>query len=83
MPHGLAARRVESRQAAGGAELASWWTGFADPQLSRYVELALEQNLDLAQAAARVAQARRPWRGRCGLAAFRQCRPGGAGLPVG
>jgi len=54
--HGQAA--VESRQAAGGAELAAWWNGFADPQLSRYVETALAQNLDLAQAAARVAQAR-------------------------
>lgn len=49
---------LESRQAADGAALASWWAGFADPQLSRYVELALAQNLDLAQAAARVAQAR-------------------------
>ncbi len=49
---------VERRQAAGSAELAVWWAGFADPQLSRYVERALAQNLDLAQAAARVAQAR-------------------------
>lgn len=49
---------VESRQAATAAELTTWWTGFADPQLSRYVATALEQNLDLAQAAARVTQAR-------------------------
>src|SRR3990167_9281702 len=40
------------------AELASWWSAFGDPQLTRFVSLALAQNLDLAQAAARVAQAR-------------------------
>jgi outer membrane protein TolC len=34
------------------------WAGFGDPQLTRFVGLALEQNLDLAQASARVAQAR-------------------------
>lgn len=39
-------------------ELATWWHGFNDPLLTRYVSLALEQNLDLAQAAARVTQAR-------------------------
>ena len=49
---------VEQRQAASSADLAQWWTGFDDPQLSRFVALALEQNLDLAQAAARVTQAR-------------------------
>jgi NodT family efflux transporter outer membrane factor (OMF) lipoprotein len=54
--HGQAA--VDGRQAAPGASLDAWWAGFADPQLNRYVERALEQNLDLAQAAARVAQAR-------------------------
>jgi len=49
---------VGQRHAPAGAELATWWTGFGDPQLTRYVTLALEQNLDLAQASARVAQAR-------------------------
>ena len=49
---------VERRQAATSADLDQWWTGFGDPQLSRFVALALEQNLDLAQAAARVLQAR-------------------------
>jgi NodT family efflux transporter outer membrane factor (OMF) lipoprotein len=49
---------VGRRHAPAGAELATWWTGFGDPQLTRYVTLALEQNLDLAQASARVAQAR-------------------------
>jgi NodT family efflux transporter outer membrane factor (OMF) lipoprotein len=49
---------VDQRQAASAAELAVWWEGFGDPQLSRLVRLVLEQNLDLAQATARVAQAR-------------------------
>lgn len=35
-----------------------WWSGFNDPQLSRLVTLALTQNLDIAQARARVAQSR-------------------------
>lgn len=38
--------------------LAHWWSSFGDPQLMQFVSLALQQNLDLAQAAARVAQAR-------------------------
>jgi NodT family efflux transporter outer membrane factor (OMF) lipoprotein len=40
------------------AGLATWWQGFNDPLLAHFVSLALEQNLDLAQAAARVTQAR-------------------------
>jgi len=40
------------------ADLAVWWEGFDDPLLTRYVSLALSQNLDLAQAAARIDQAR-------------------------
>nr|WP_315392773.1 TolC family protein [uncultured Duganella sp.] len=48
---------VEQRQAAT-ADLIDWWGGFGDPLLTRYVTAALEQNLDLAQASARVAQAR-------------------------
>ncbi|MVW59302.1 efflux transporter outer membrane subunit [Massilia sp. NEAU-DD11] len=40
------------------AGLDAWWDGFGDPQLARYVAQALAGNLDLAQAAARVAQAR-------------------------
>lgn len=54
--HGRAA--VDQRQAAVSADLTEWWAGFGDPQLARFVTLALEQNLDLAQASARVAQAR-------------------------
>ncbi|MEV4781580.1 TolC family protein [Burkholderia sp. LMU1-1-1.1] len=49
---------VEQRQATASADLIAWWDGFGDAQLTRYVTLALAQNLDLAQAAARVAQAR-------------------------
>lgn len=36
----------------------AWWKGFNDPVLDRLVDRALAQNLDLAQAAARVTQAR-------------------------
>lgn len=49
---------VENRQTATDADIVNWWAGFADPQLTRFVTLALEQNLDLAQASARVLQAR-------------------------
>ena len=47
---------VDQRHARPNADLIAWWTGFGDPQLTRVVTVALEQNLDLAQAAARVAQ---------------------------
>ena len=49
---------VEQRSAATSASLAMWWEGFADPVLSDLIAKALEQNLDLAQASARVTQAR-------------------------
>lgn len=49
---------VERRQAASPAELTKWWEGFGDPVLTRLVSQALAQNLDLAQASARVTQAR-------------------------
>lgn len=49
---------VERRQAAASADLVTWWDGFGDPKLTRFVTLALEQNLDLTQAVARVAQSR-------------------------
>lgn len=48
----------DPRQANSNADLTTWWTGFDDPQLTRFVTLALAQNLDLAQASARVSQAR-------------------------
>ncbi len=49
---------VEQRQAAVNAELTTWWAGFDDPLLTQFIGQALEQNLDLALASARVAQAR-------------------------
>jgi len=54
--HGQAA--LDQRSATTKADLVGWWKGFGDPQLARFVELALEQDLDLAQASARVLQAR-------------------------
>lgn len=48
-----------ARQTATPAPaLDQWWTGFDDPQLTRIVQRALDQNLDLAASLARVAQAR-------------------------
>lgn len=38
--------------------LDSWWTGFDDPQLTRIIQRALAENLDLAASMARVDQAR-------------------------
>ena len=49
---------VEQRHANATADFTVWWGRFGDPQLTHFVTLALEQNLDLAQASARVAQAR-------------------------
>jgi NodT family efflux transporter outer membrane factor (OMF) lipoprotein len=49
---------LDQRSAANKADLVDWWKGFGDPKLAQFIELALEQNLDLAQASARVLQAR-------------------------
>jgi NodT family efflux transporter outer membrane factor (OMF) lipoprotein len=50
---------IESRQTVTAAPpVETWWTGFGDPVLTRIVERALAQNLDLAAAIARVDQAR-------------------------
>jgi NodT family efflux transporter outer membrane factor (OMF) lipoprotein len=43
---------------ASPADLTVWWERFNDPLLTRYVSTALAQNLDLAQAVARIDQAR-------------------------
>ncbi|WP_034301922.1 efflux transporter outer membrane subunit [Herbaspirillum sp. RV1423] len=45
------------RNGLATADLSQWWTGFGDSQLTRLVALALQQNLDLAQAKARLQQA--------------------------
>jgi NodT family efflux transporter outer membrane factor (OMF) lipoprotein len=50
--------RIANRQRKGSTDLRTWWVAFGDPLLTRYVAVALEQNLDIAQAGARVAQAR-------------------------
>ncbi|SFN21064.1 efflux transporter outer membrane subunit [Variovorax sp. OV329] len=49
---------LDQRHATASADLLAWWTGFGDPQLTRFVTLALVQNLDLAQASARISQSR-------------------------
>ena len=54
----LGQEAVDHRQVQQQAELTIWWAAFDDPLLSRFISLALEQNLDIAQAAARVAQSR-------------------------
>jgi NodT family efflux transporter outer membrane factor (OMF) lipoprotein len=40
------------------ASLDAWWTGFCDPELTAVVQRAAAQNLDLAQARARLSQSR-------------------------
>jgi NodT family efflux transporter outer membrane factor (OMF) lipoprotein len=58
------ARAADGRNAAIPAPpIDRWWTGFDDPMLTSIVERALEQNLDLAAALARVDQARAAARG--------------------
>jgi NodT family efflux transporter outer membrane factor (OMF) lipoprotein len=47
-----------ARPAPPAPPLDRWWTGFNDPVLTRIVERALAQNLDLAASLARVRQAR-------------------------
>lgn len=56
--HYIGQTELTQQQGLSEAQLATWWQGFDDPLLTRFVSRALEQNLDLAQAAARVAQAR-------------------------
>jgi len=43
---------------ASDASLASWWSGFADPELDKLVNRAVAQNLDVESAAARIREAR-------------------------
>ena len=53
-------RYAESPVSGGpsDSELAGWWSGFGDPQLSDLVNRALAQNLDVEMAAARIHEAR-------------------------
>jgi NodT family efflux transporter outer membrane factor (OMF) lipoprotein len=54
------ARFAEAPDAAptGEADLSAWWKLFGDPELSRLVDRALDANLDLAQTAERIEEAR-------------------------
>jgi NodT family efflux transporter outer membrane factor (OMF) lipoprotein len=52
------ARDVAFRTAAAPPPLDTWWTGFEDPVLSTLIQRALDQNLDLSSALARVQEAR-------------------------
>ncbi|MGC1024496.1 efflux transporter outer membrane subunit [Pantoea agglomerans] len=49
---------MQQRSATRPANFAVWWEGFNDPLLSRLVSDALARNLDIAQASARMVQAR-------------------------
>lgn len=44
--------------ASAPADLARWWSALGDPELTRLIDTALAENLDLRQAAARVDEAR-------------------------
>src|SRR6195256_6616791 len=55
--HSVGAHAAHPTRAPAPA-LETWWDGFNDPMLSRIVQRARAQNLDLAAALARVQQAR-------------------------
>lgn len=55
--HYLGQVALDNRKATTNADIVKWWEGFGDPQLTQFVLLALEQNLDIAQAQARIKQA--------------------------
>jgi len=57
-PTFLGQQGVDHRPAQRQAELTTWWAAFDDPLLTRFITQALDQNLDIAQAVARVAQSR-------------------------
>ena len=54
----LGTASVSGRTHAATTNDAAWWSRFGDPLLSELVAGALDQNLDIAQAVARVTQAR-------------------------
>lgn len=56
--HFMGQADVQARQAPPGADLNVWWEGFHDPVLAALITRALAQNLDIAQAVARVSQSR-------------------------
>ena len=52
------ARYLEASASTSESDLTNWWRGFDDPQLTALVERALQQNLDLEAAAARIRETR-------------------------
>lgn len=54
----MGAPAIAARAAPDSGDAAFWWLRFGDPQLTALVREALTANLDVAQAAARVTQAR-------------------------
>jgi NodT family efflux transporter outer membrane factor (OMF) lipoprotein len=48
----------QAKQSTANVDLARWWTGFHDAELTRLIDRALTMNLDLAQTRARVLQSR-------------------------
>lgn len=56
--HYLGQTQLNKRNAESNVNLANWWEGFGDPQLTHFVKLAIGQNLEIAQAQARITQAR-------------------------
>lgn len=58
VPAGWSSAAARASRPLSPAELAGWWKGFNDPLLDRMVERALATNLDIAQAEARLRQAR-------------------------
>ncbi|MBI0421494.1 TolC family protein [Acinetobacter sp. ACIN00229] len=57
LPEQYLGARLNSPSDETKADIEVWWKSFNDPQLTRYVTLALKQNLDLTQAYTRVTQA--------------------------
>ena len=49
---------VEHPPGEAPTSLVAWWEGFGDPLMAEFISKALEQNLDLAQASARLSQTR-------------------------
>jgi len=57
-PAYLGSAAIANRPSPAAVEEARWWTGFGDPILTDLVGRALDRNLDIAQAVARVTQSR-------------------------
>jgi NodT family efflux transporter outer membrane factor (OMF) lipoprotein len=54
----LGQRAINQRDGSSAVDLASWWQSFNDPTLTRIVKKAIDENLDIAQAVARVQQSK-------------------------